>query len=93
MKLVIRTSLIQFNKIFERKRNEDPVSVGLPQDIPHEVRHVVTFKDADDNKTEMTVTEYGYTSAQVLEMSKSGLEQCLDKMAVSLAMIQTPSTT
>jgi hypothetical protein len=32
----------------------------------------------------MTVTEYGYTSDQALELSKSGLEQCLDKLAESL---------
>jgi hypothetical protein len=31
----------------------------------------------------MTVTEYGYTSDGAFEMSKLGLEQCLDKMAAS----------
>ena len=62
----------------------DPVSIGLPPDIPKEVRHVVTFKDAG-NKTEMTVTEFGYTSEQTLEISKSGLEGCLDKMAATFA--------
>jgi hypothetical protein len=29
----------------------------------------------------VTVTEQGYTSDQTLEMSKLGLEQCLDKIA------------
>ena len=62
----------------------DPVSIGLPPDIPKEVRHVAMFKDAG-NKTEMTVTEFGYTSEQTLEMSKSGLEGCLDKMAATFA--------
>jgi hypothetical protein len=33
----------------------------------------------------MTVTEYGYTSDQVFDLSKVGLEQCLDKMAASFA--------
>jgi hypothetical protein len=32
----------------------------------------------------MTVTEYGYTSDQMLEISKAGLEQSLDKMSESL---------
>jgi predicted enzyme related to lactoylglutathione lyase len=36
-------------------------------------------------KTEMTVTEYSYTSDQAHDLSKAGLEQCLDKMAASLA--------
>ncbi len=63
----------------------DPVAIGLPPDIPQDVRHVVTFQAKGDNKTEMTVTEYGYTSDQVFDISKAGLEQCLDKMAASFA--------
>jgi uncharacterized protein YndB with AHSA1/START domain len=63
----------------------DPVTLGLPPDIPQDVRHVVTFKAVGDNKTEMTVTEYGYTSDQTFDLSKAGLEQCLDKMAASFA--------
>jgi hypothetical protein len=35
----------------------------------------------DKEKTEMTVTEFGYKSDQHLEVSKAGLNQCLDKMA------------
>jgi hypothetical protein len=61
----------------------DPVKMGLPPDIPQEVRHVVTFKDVG-GKTELTVTEYGYKSDQTLDLSKQGLEQCLDKMAAAL---------
>lgn len=64
-------------------QKDDPVKMGLPQDIPQEVRHVVTFKDVG-GKTELTVTEYGYKTDQTLEMSKAGLEQCLDKMATAL---------
>ncbi|MGH2376805.1 MAG: SRPBCC family protein [bacterium] len=66
-------------------RRVEPVTMGLPPDIPRDVRHVVTFEPLDDNKTEMTVTEYGYTSDQMFDLSKTGLEQCLDKMAASLA--------
>jgi hypothetical protein len=33
----------------------------------------------------MTVTEYDYTSDQAHDLSKAGLEQCLDKMAASFA--------
>jgi uncharacterized protein YndB with AHSA1/START domain len=67
----------------ENGRRADPVAVGLTSDVPQEVRHVVTFKPVGDNKTEMTVTEYGYTSEHQFELSKAGLEQCLDKMAAS----------
>ncbi len=61
----------------------EPAALGLPPDIPPDVRHLVTFKSVDVNKTEMTVTEYGYTSDQIFDISKAGLEQCLDKMAES----------
>ncbi len=61
----------------------DPVKAGMPPDFPQDVRSVVTFK-AKGGKTEMTVTEYDYTSDQMFDLSKAGLEQCLDKMAESL---------
>jgi hypothetical protein len=48
------------------------------------VPHVVVFV-TDGDRTVATVTEQGYTSDQLLEMSKVGLEQCLDKMAALVA--------
>jgi uncharacterized protein YndB with AHSA1/START domain len=63
----------------------DPAEIGLPPGIPRQVRHVVTFRNFDDDQTELTVTEYGYASPQIVEVSKAGMEQCLDKMADSLA--------
>ena len=62
-----------------------PVELGLPADMPQDVRHLVTFKAVGDNTTEMTVTEYDWTVGQMMEMSRMGLEQCLDKMAASFA--------
>jgi uncharacterized protein YndB with AHSA1/START domain len=61
-----------------------PASIGLPPQIPQDVRNVVTFRALGEHRTEMTVTEYGYASDQILELSKAGLEQVLDKMANSL---------
>ena len=63
----------------------DPASIGMPPDMPRDVRHVVSLRAVDDNKTEMTVTEYDWESDQLFDMSKAGLEQCLDKMAAILA--------
>ena len=60
-----------------------PANIGLPPGIPDDVPHVIVFKKLGDNKTEMTVTEYGYASQETVNMSKAGLEQCLDKMATS----------
>lgn len=62
----------------------DPTTLGMPPDFPRDVRHVVTFTPAL-SKTELCVTEYGYTSPQFYELSKLGLEQCLDKLEASLS--------
>jgi uncharacterized protein YndB with AHSA1/START domain len=63
----------------------DPAAIGLPPGIPAEVPHVVTFAPAGDGKTELTVTEYGYASPETVELSKAGMEQCVDKMAAALS--------
>ena len=63
----------------------DAVSMGMPPDFPQAQRHTVTFKDLGHSKTEMTVTEHNWTVGQMMDMSKMGLEQCLDKMSASFA--------
>jgi uncharacterized protein YndB with AHSA1/START domain len=62
-----------------------PAALGLPPTIPEEVRHVVTFTAIDESTTELTVHEYGYPDAQIVEISRAGMEQSLDKMAASFA--------
>jgi uncharacterized protein YndB with AHSA1/START domain len=62
----------------------DPASVGMPPDFPQDQRHLVTFTALSGNQTEISVTEYGWTAGQMMDMSKMGMEQCLDKMAVCL---------
>jgi uncharacterized protein YndB with AHSA1/START domain len=59
----------------------NPAAIGMPLGIPEDGHHVVTFKDLGNGKTEMTVTEHGYTNDQIVELSKAGLEQCIDKMS------------
>jgi uncharacterized protein YndB with AHSA1/START domain len=84
---IVPLERIEFDMGFVDKdgNRHRPADLGLPPDIPNEVRHVITFKPLGDNRTEMTVTERGYESAQTVEMSKAGLEQCLDKMAALFA--------
>ena len=62
----------------------DPVAQGLSPDMPEEVRNEVVFKDVGNGKTELIVTEYDWPVGQMMEMSKMGMEQCLDKMAKAL---------
>ena len=57
---------------------------GLPPGIPRDVPHVLTFTALDDNRTELTVRESGYVSAELAALSRAGMEQVLDKMAAIL---------
>src|SRR5690606_31122101 len=59
----------------------DPVAIGMPADFPQDQRQLITFKSLGENKTEATVTEYGWTAGQMMEMSRIGMAQCLNKMA------------
>lgn len=59
----------------------DPAAMGMPPDFPQDQLQAITFRALDDNRTEMTVTEYDWTVGQMMEMSRMGMEQCLDKMA------------
>jgi hypothetical protein len=49
------------------------------------VPHVVTFEPRAGGGTRLTVTEYGYTDAAARDLSRAGLEQCLDKLERVLA--------
>ena len=85
-KKIVPHERIEFTLNFTDKDGNklDPAQMGLPAGIPKEIPHVITFKSLGENKTEMTVTEYGYTTDQAVETSKAGLKECLDKMALSL---------
>jgi uncharacterized protein YndB with AHSA1/START domain len=58
----------------------DPAAIGMPQGVPHDVPHEVAFRAAG-SATEITVTEHGYTTEEARDLSRAGMEQCLDKMA------------
>lgn len=82
---VIPLTRLEFHMGFANSdwQPRDPADLGLPPDIPAEVRHVVTF--TGKGPTELTVTEFGYSSPQTVEFSRQGLEECLDKMVIALA--------
>jgi uncharacterized protein YndB with AHSA1/START domain len=63
----------------------DRAELGMPPGVPHDVPHEIVFKAAGEGKTEMTVTEHGYTTEQARDLSRAGMEQCLDKMAAMFA--------
>lgn len=59
----------------------NPVDAGMPEDFPVDQLQVFSFKALDDNQTGVTVTEHGWTVGQMMEMSRMGMEQCLNKIA------------
>ncbi|MBZ0292594.1 MAG: SRPBCC domain-containing protein [Anaerolineae bacterium] len=63
----------------------DPAVLGMPPDFPQDQLQTFTFKSLGPNKTELTVREHGWTVGQMMEMSRMGMEQCLDKMAAIFA--------
>ena len=63
----------------------DPVALGMPPDFPRDQRHAVTLEALGDDRTRLTVTEYGWTVGRMMEMSRLGMGQCLDKMAATFA--------
>ena len=76
---------VYVNRFSDKDGNAmDPVKQGLSPDIPKEMRHEVSFRKLGRDKAEITVIEYGWPVGPMMEMSKTGLEQCLDKMAVVL---------
>jgi len=63
----------------------DPSKLGLSAEIPREMRHEVRFRALGEKGSEVTVIEYGWTVGPMMEQSKMGLEQCMDRMAALLA--------
>jgi uncharacterized protein YndB with AHSA1/START domain/predicted enzyme related to lactoylglutathione lyase len=53
---------------------------AIPPGVPRAVRHVVTLRPAEGGRTELTVQEFGYSTVEARDVSRAGLEQCLDKM-------------
>jgi uncharacterized protein YndB with AHSA1/START domain len=84
---IIPMERIEFlNKFADQNGNQiDPAEIGIPPGVPPEVRHVITFKALNKVQTELTVTEFGYASDEAHDISKAGMEQCIDKMAAIFA--------
>lgn len=62
----------------------DPAQAGMPPDFPKEIRTQVLFR-AKGQMTELVITEYDWPVSQMSVYSYAGMQQSIDKLAVSLA--------
>ena len=84
-KKIAPAELIEFTQgLSDKDGNKiNPTTLGMPADFPEEIPSLLAFKRVGD-KTELTAIEYGWSLGQMREMSKLGLEQCLDKLAENM---------
>ena len=61
-----------------------PEDLGMPPGLPKIVPHTIELAEGENGTTLLTWSEYGYASPQMVEMSKAGLEQVLDKLALAV---------
>lgn len=85
-KKIVPLQLIEFTQGLSDKDGNpiDPAAMGMPPDFPKEIPSSLVFRRVG-SKTELTVTEYGWTAGQMRDMSESGMSECLDKLAAALA--------
>jgi uncharacterized protein YndB with AHSA1/START domain len=83
---IVPMQLLEFTQSLADKDGNkiDPTVIGMPPDFPREIRTVIVFK-AKGDMTELTITEYGWTMSQMYVYSYAGMQQSIDKLAVSLA--------
>jgi uncharacterized protein YndB with AHSA1/START domain len=58
-----------------------PREAGIPAGVPADGEHEVVLTDLGDGRTRLEMTEHGYGTSEARDLSRDGLEQCLDKMA------------
>lgn len=68
-----------FNLCRQDGSKAEPTELGMPANFPRDVPHLVTFESSGVG-CELVVTERGYGPGPFFDLSKAGLEQCLDKL-------------
>ena len=77
---VVPPELLEFDLDFTDADRALLPAESIPPGVPRAVAHVVTLRPVEGGRTELTVREFGYRTAQARDVSRAGLEQCLDKM-------------
>jgi uncharacterized protein YndB with AHSA1/START domain/predicted enzyme related to lactoylglutathione lyase len=78
---VVPPERLEFDLRFTDAHGAPLDTASIPPGVPSEVPHIVTLRPLEGGRTELTVREFGYATAEARDISQAGLEQCLDKMA------------
>lgn len=65
-----------------------PAEAGIPPGVPDEGHHLVELASLPDGRTQLRMTEAGYTTEEARDLSRGGLEECLDKMATLVERVE-----
>lgn len=65
----------------------DPIQANVPSDFPRNIEFVIEFI-AKGERTEIKITEYGWTAGEMLKYAIIGMNQSLDKLAAKLIEIK-----
>lgn len=84
-KIVENEKLVITDSFADKDGNLVPATYyGLSANFPEETRIVVTFESQDGNITNLTLTQVGLPVGEVLDQTKSGWNESLDKLEQSL---------
>ncbi|WP_159884524.1 SRPBCC family protein [Paenibacillus puerhi] len=61
----------------------DPAQAGVPSDFPRHIEFVIEFI-AKGERTDLKITEFGWTVGEMLKYAIMGMNQSLDKLAANL---------
>ena len=87
LEVVPMEKLVMTDNFMDSEGNKiSPEEMGMPAgDWADEMVVTVTFEDAEEGKTKMTITHEGHAAGEMSEMASVGWNESLDKMAASLA--------
>jgi len=77
---VVRPKRLVFDLGFTDAARAQLPAESIPPGVPRSVRHEVALRPLGGGRTEVTVREFGYLTTEARDVSRAGLEQCLDKM-------------
>jgi uncharacterized protein YndB with AHSA1/START domain len=79
---VVSNQYLEFGQRLSDKDGNaiDPATIGMPADFPKDPIRTTIALETRGTITIMTVTEYGWKTGPMRDMSASGLGECLDKL-------------